>query len=56
MATFNVLGFSDHAKWYDVAKDYYNYNIDILQFKRLSELNEKTICTLTFVVKSTNIV
>ena len=25
-----------------MAKDYYNYNIDILQFKRLSELNEKT--------------
>ena len=32
-----------------MAKDYYNYNIDILQFKRLSELNEKTISICTYV-------
>ena len=30
IATFNVLGLSDHAKRYDLAKDCYNYNIDIL--------------------------
>ena len=43
IATFNVLGLSDHAKRYDLAKDCYNYNIDILAIQETKCIESEDI-------------